>query len=178
VGLASVILNALFIRDETSFDKWVPDSANLYRVEESFFLPGRAPIRTGMADFPLAALLKDNLPEVSAMTRFWVRLRTVKVGNHTFSQDVAEVDPDFFRVIRFPLAQGDPGTVLTKPDSIVLSQAAARKFFGGANPLGKTLAVNKQDCPTAWTVSCANRAVILRVAGIMADLPHNTHMRA
>jgi len=177
VGLACVILIALFIRDETAFDKWVPDSANLYRVDESFFLPGRAPIRTGMADFPLPALLKDNLPEVSGMTRFWGRSRTVKVGDHTFPQDVVEVDPDFFQVIRFPLVAGDPGTVLTKPDSIVLSQTAARKFFGDANPLGKTLAVNKQDCP-AETVSCANQAVILRVTGIMADLPHNTHVRA
>ena len=178
VGLACVILIALFIRDETSFDKWVPDSANLYRVDESFYLPGRPPIRTGLADFPLAALLKDNLPEVTSMTRFWARPRTVKIGDRTFPQDVVEVDPDFFRVVRFPLVQGDPGTVLTKPDAIVLSQAAARKFFGDANPLGKTLAVNKQDCPTAWTVSCANQAVILRVTGIMADLPHNTHVRA
>jgi len=177
VGLACVILIALFIRDETSFDKWVPDSANLYRVDESFFLPGRPPIRTGMADFPLPALLKDNLPEVSGMTRFWGRSRTVKVGDRTFPQDVVEVDADFFRIVRFPLVAGESGTVLTKPDSIVLSQAAARKFFGDANPLGKTLAVNKQDCP-AETVSCANQAVILRVTGIMADLPHNTHVRA
>ena len=130
-----------------------------------------------MADFPLPALLKDNLPEVSGMTRFWGRPRTVKVGDRTFPQDVVEVDPDFFQIVRFPLVAGDPGTVLTKPDSIVLSQAAARKFFGDVNPLGKTLAVNRQDCP-AETVSCANQAVILRVTGIMTDLPHNTHVRA
>jgi putative ABC transport system permease protein len=177
VGLACVILIALFIRDETSFDKWVPDSANLYRVDESFFLPGRTPIQTGRADFPLPALLKDNLPEVTGMTRFWPISRTIKVGNRAFSQDVVEVDPDFFRVIRFPLVAGDPGTVLAKPDSIVLSQTAARKLFGDASPLGKTLAVNKQDCP-AETVSCANQAIILRVTGIVADLPYNTHVRA
>ena len=177
VGLACVILIALFIRDETSFDKWVPDNTNLYRVNETFFLPGRAPIYTGRSDFPLPALLKDNLPEITGFTRFWPISRTVKVGDRTFSQEVVEVDPDFFRVIRFPLVTGDPGAALTKPDSIVLSQTAARKFFGNVNPVGKTLAVNKQSCPT-FTVSCANDAVILRVTGIMADLPFNTHMRA
>ena len=85
--------------------------------------------------------------------------------------------PDFFRVIRFPLVTGDPTTVLARPDSIVLSQSLARKFFGSANPVGRTLAVNKTSC-TGETVSCANEVVILRVTGIMADLPHNTHMRA
>ena len=43
LGLTCVILIALFIRDETSFDSWVPDSANLYRIDENFTLPGRAP---------------------------------------------------------------------------------------------------------------------------------------
>ena len=177
LGLTCVILIALYIRDETSFDTWVPDSANLYRIDETFTLPGRAAIRTPLADFPLPALLKDNLPEVTAMTRFWPRDRTVKIGSRTFSQEIVEVDSDFFRVVRFPLVTGDPVSVLTSPDSIVLSQALARKYFGAADPVGKTLAVNKQSCP-GESVSCGNDAVVLRVTGVMRDLPHNTHLRA
>jgi len=164
LGLTCVILIALFIRDETSFDKWVPDSENLYRVDESFFLPGRPPIRTAMADFPLPELLKDNLPEVTAMTRFWLRDRTVKIGSRAFTQQIVEVDPGFFQVIRFPLVSGDPALALAGADSIVLSQALARKFFGTQDAVGKTLAVNKQICP-AETISCANEAVVLRVTG-------------
>ena len=177
LGLTCVILIALFIRDETSFDKWVPDSANLYRVDESFFLPGREPLRLALADFPASALLKDNFPEVTGMTRFWPRQKTITVKNQVFSQDIVEVDSDFFRIIRFPLLAGDPATVLSRPDSIVLSKSLGHKFFGNVNPVGRTLAVNKAAC-AAETVSCANDAVILRVTGIMADLPHNTHMRA
>jgi len=177
LGLTCVILIALFIRDETSFDKWVPDSANLYRLDESFFLPGRPPIRTALADFPLPQLLKDNLPEVTAMTRFWLRERTVKIGSQAFTQQIVEVDSGFFQVIRFPLVSGDPALALAGADSIVLSQALAKKYFGTENAVGKTLAVNKQDCP-AETVSCANDAVVLRVTGVMRDLPHNTHIFA
>src|SRR5690349_16371051 len=143
IGLACVILIILFIRDETSFDKWVPDSANLYRVDEAFILPGRAPLRLTLADFPLPALLKDNLPEVTAMTRYWSRPKTVIVGNRSFAQEIVEVDTNFFQVIRFPLVAGDPATVLARPDAIVLSQSLARKFFGNANPVGKSLSVNK-----------------------------------
>ena len=178
LGLTCVILIALFIRDETSFDKWVPGSSNLYRLDEDVFLPARAPILLATSDFPLPALLKDNLPEVTGMTRFWPRPKTITIGNRAFTQDIAEVDSNFFQLIRFPLVAGDPATVLSRPDAIVLSQALARKYFGNADPVGQTLAVNKQNCPTAETISCANDAVILHVTGVMADLPHNTHMRA
>ena len=183
LGLTCVTLIALFIRDETSFDKWVPDSANLYRLDQTYLLPGRAPLELAASDFPLPALLKDNLPEVAAMTRFWPRPKTVTIGNRAFAQDIAEVDTDFFQVIRFPLAAGNAASVLSQPDSIVLSQSLARKYFGNGDPMGRTLVVNKQNCPfvsiaSISSISCPNDAVTLRVTGVMADLPHNTHMRA
>jgi len=177
VGLACVILIALFIRDELSFDKWVPDSANLYRLDETFTLPGRPPIRGAVSDFPLPALLKDNLPEVTAMTRFWPRDKTIIVGGRSFAQQIVETDSDFFQVIRFPLAQGDPATALSRPDAVVISQALARKLYGDENAVGKTLAVNTDHCGSE-TVSCVNEAVNLRVTGIMRDLPGNTQLRA
>ena len=177
LGLACVILIALFIRDETSFDKWVPDSANLYRLDETFFLPGRPPIRGAVSDFPLAALLKDNLPEVTAMARFWPRPKTITVRGRSFAQDIVEVDADFFQVIRLPLLQGDPAIVLSRPDAVVLSRALAHKLYGGQNPMGKILAVNVDACGPD-TISCVNQAVNLRVTGIMRDLPGNTQLRA
>jgi len=182
LGLTCVILIALFIRDETSFDKWVPDSENLYRLDQTYLLPGRAPLALAASDFPLPALLKDNLPEVTAMTRFWPRAKTVTIGNRSFAQDIAEVDSNFFQVIRFPLLAGDPASVLSRTDSIVLSQSLARKFFGSADPVDKTLRVNKQNCPISFasvaSISCANDAVVLQVTGVMRDLPHNSHMLA
>ena len=176
VGLACVILIALFIRDELSFDKWVPDSANLYRVEESFTLPGRPPISTALADFPLAALMQDNIPEVTAITRFWSVPKTVTVGGRSFSQSIVEVDNDFFRVVRLPLLAGDPATVLSRPEAIVLSRSLARKLFGDASPVGRTLSVSASHCPPE-TISCASEAVNLRVTGVMADVPYNSHLR-
>jgi len=85
------------------------------------------PILFASSDFPLPALLKDNLPEVTGMTRFWPRPKTVTIGNRAFAQDIAEVDTNFFQLIRFPLVAGDPATVLSRPDAIVLSQSLARK---------------------------------------------------
>jgi putative ABC transport system permease protein len=182
LGLACAILILLYVRDELSFDQWVPETEGLYRVEESYNLPGNPiPLRTAMADFPFTAMLKDNLPEITAQTRAWSRPKSVVVEGRAFSQDIIEADPEFFQVVKLPLVAGDPAKVLAQPDAIVLSQSAARKFFGAGDAIGKTLQVNTADCPSAGVldaVSCANKAVPLRVSGIMRDLPHNTHLRA
>ncbi len=177
VGLACAILIALFIRDELSFDKWVPGSANLYRVEETFNLPGRPPITAAVSDFPVPVMMKDNLPQVTAVAHFWPRPRTITVAGRSFSQDVVEVDPDFFQVIRFPLLSGDPAIVLSRPGAIVISRALALKLFGTANAAGRALTVNKVACPYGMTISCDNGAVTLRVSGVMEDLPHNTQLK-
>jgi len=72
VGLACVIFIMLFIRDELSFDKWVPGSDNLYRVDMApQLIPGNPFGHVATAPFPLPAFMKDNLPEVTAMTRLW-----------------------------------------------------------------------------------------------------------
>jgi putative ABC transport system permease protein len=177
LGLACVILISLYIRDELAFDQWVPDSGNLYRLDETFTLPGRPPIRGAVSDFPLPALLKDNLPEVAAMAHFWPRDKTVVVGGRAFSQQIAEADSDFFQVIRFPLLRGDPATALSRPDAVVISQALARKLYGNENAVGRTMAVNIDACGPD-TISCTNQAVSLRITGIMRDLPGNTQLRA
>src|SRR5690348_1697381 len=81
VGLACVIFIMLFVRDELSFDKWLPNSDNLYRVDTLPQLPGTPVTHTALAPFPLPALMKDHLPEVTAMTRLWPSRMTIQISN-------------------------------------------------------------------------------------------------
>ena len=69
VGLTCAILIGLFVRDELSYDKWVPNSDNLYRVDVATLLPGGRLDRFALAPFPLPAFMKDHLPDVTAMIR-------------------------------------------------------------------------------------------------------------
>src|SRR5437868_4439625 len=79
VGLACVIFIMLFIRDELSFDKWLPGSDNLYRVDVApQLIPGPGFDHVALAPFPLPAFMKDHLPEVTAMTRLWPTHMTVQ----------------------------------------------------------------------------------------------------
>ncbi len=172
VGLACAILIILFVRDELSYDKWIPGSENLWRVEVTYHVPGRSdPIITAQTTIPLTAAMRDQIPEVTSQTRLVRENMTLTAGDRQFSEKVGTVDPNFLQVVPLPLVSGDPRTVLSRPDNLVISESAARKYFGNTNPIGKTLTTGRGGCSDA---ACANTTVTLRIVGVMRDLPHNT----
>jgi putative ABC transport system permease protein len=175
IGLACAILIALFVRDEVSYDRWIPDSSNLYRLELTFHLPGRAPWRLATAPFPILSAMQEQIPEVRAVTHLVPEAMTVAVGDRQFLETVAVVDPNFFQMMRLPWVEGDPNHAFAQPESIVLSQSVARKYFGTTDPLGKTLTVKEAGC---WKDSGCVAAHPLTVTGVLKDLPHNTQLVA
>jgi putative ABC transport system permease protein len=174
VGLACAIFIVLFLRDELSYDKWIPDSENLYRVEVNDATPGRELLKAAVAPFPMPRSMQEHIPEVKAMTRLAREPMDVRAGDRQFSETVDVVDPNFFQVFKLPLLRGDPAAVLAHPESIVLSQSEARKYFGDADPIGKTL-----DVTEGFGFGGTNAAVHpLTVTGVFRDLPHKTHLDA
>jgi putative ABC transport system permease protein len=172
VGLACTILIALFVRDELSYDQWIPDSANLYRVELNIAMPGRPLMKLADSPFPLPRAMREQIPEVKAMTRLVTEAMVVAIGDRQFSETVDVVDQNFFQVIELPFVAGDPGTVLAQPESAVLSQSAARKYFGDADPIGKSITV------TGGSDAAKGPAAFhpLIITGVVRDLPHNTQL--
>ena len=177
VGLACAILIVLFLRDELSYDRWIPQSSNLYRIELTFHLTGRPPWPLATAPFPVLRAMQEEIPEVKATTHLLPEPMTVTVGNRQFFETVAVVDPSFFQVIRLPLVQGDPASVLAQPESIVLSQSVARKYFGDIDPLGKTVTVTGSGILCDRNdAACLTAAHPLTVTGVLRDLPANTQL--
>ena len=173
VGLACATFIILFVRDELSWDDWVPGSQNLYRVEMSVAIPGRPVMNMAGVPYPMAAAMRDEVPGVTGKTRLFQKSMTLVAGDRRFSEPVNSVDPEFFSLIRLPLLSGNPGEVLRQPQSIVLTEHAARKYFGAADPLGKFITTSPGDCAGG---SCQDRPLALKVTGIMRDLPHNTQL--
>jgi len=179
VGLACAIFIILFVRHELSYDRWIPDSSTLYRVGVTVHLPGRAAMQSAQVPFPLLRAMQE-VPEVKSTTHVVPERMTVTVGDRQFSETVAVVDPAFFQVIKLPLVEGDPARVLAQPESVVLSQSMARKFFGAADPLGKIVTVSAAEgwgCD-AWDTACLSAVHPLTVTGVMRDLPQNTQLAA
>jgi len=177
VGLACLILIILFVRDELSYDKWIVGSDKLYRVEITFHVPDRPDIILSQTSMPLPLAMKDHLPEVKAATRLALETPAITVDGRQFTDKVAVVDPNFLQVIPLPLVTGDPRAALANPESVILSQSTARKYFGNENPIGKTIAILKPPCPPT-AATCDNSTVPLKVTAVMRDLPHNTQLVA
>jgi putative ABC transport system permease protein len=179
VGLACAIFIILFVRHELSYDRWIPDSSTLYRVGVTVHLPGRAAMQSAQVPFPLLRAMQE-ISEVKSTTHVVPERMTATVGDRQFSETVAVVDPAFFQVIKLPLVEGDPARVLAQPESIVLSQSMARKFFGAADPLGKIVTVSAAEgwgCD-AQDTTCLSAVHPLTVTGVLRDLPHNTQLAA
>src|SRR5262249_20787086 len=110
VGLASAILILLLVRDELSYDTWIPGAGNLYRADVTFSVPGRDPILSAQSMFPLAPAMKAEIPQVQAAVRLGDQHSAVRYGDKQFFEHVRPADADFFQVVQLPLVKGDPAT--------------------------------------------------------------------
>lgn len=180
IGLAAAILIVLYVRDQLSYDSRVPDSASLYRLEVTFHTPGRAPSPLAMTPFPVLTAIQGRIPQVKAVTHVMPEQMTVIIGGREFRQTITFVDPNFLRVIKLPLVAGDPARVLAQPESVVLSQSAARKLFGTANPIGRVLSLSQDESGAcgARDGTCLSKVYSLMVTGVLRDLPHDTQLVA
>ena len=174
VGLACIIFVVMFIRDELSYDKWLPGTENLYRIEKTSYLQGRDPFDMATLPFPVPIAMRDDIPDVTAATRLYYTPMTLFAGDRQLRERVASVDPNFFQVVKLQLLQGDPAGVFHDPESVVLSQSAARKYFGTSDAIGKFVRTTA-NCDVADS-QCLARLVPLKVTGIMRDVPHNSHL--
>lgn len=177
IGLGAAILILLFVRDQLSYDAWIPDTSDLYRLEVTFHIPGQAPFALALCPFPVLTAVGTQIPQVAAVTHAVPEKMTVTAGQRQFPETVTVVDPGFFQVIKLPLLEGSAARVLAQPESIVLSEHEAHKYFGDADPVGKTLRVSGvwDKCQND-DVACYSKSYVLTVTGVLRDLPHNTQL--
>lgn len=180
IGLAAAILIILYVRDQLSFDAWIPGTAHLYRLERAAPMPGHGLLHGAQAPFPVVQAVGERTPGVKAFTHVMPEQMTVHAGDRSFHQTVTVVDPNFFEIIRLPLMEGNPAGALSQPESVVLSQTLARKLFGRSDPVGRTVTVNpdRNDACGAADSACLDATYPLTVTGVLRDVPPNTQLIA
>ncbi len=142
VGLAGAILILLFVQNELSYDRFHENTDNLYRVFVIWHAEDGSIERTFRGvTMPMGPAMEDEFPEIKHSVRIDHNSATVRSEGRLFSERVTQVDKSFFQVFSFPLVAGDPTSVFAQANAVVLSENQARKYFGGADPLGKTLAL-------------------------------------
>ncbi|HTR30288.1 MAG TPA: ABC transporter permease [Puia sp.] len=165
-GLAACIVILLFVFYEKSFDAMHP--ANIYRLNERQTFTGTGIVQNEAATmFPMGPTLKAEFPAILNFSRVAVNDQyEITYGDRRlFLPSTYFVDTAFLHMFNFPLRKGDRHTVLQKPNSIVLTESAARELFGNADPVGKTISHFGDD------------TLLFTVTGILKDVPPNTQFQ-
>ncbi len=160
IGMAFTMLIGLWIQYETGFDSFHKNGDRIALVQKHILFNNNRTTQ-GATQLPLYDELKNNYPEVKRATRMsWNDSHSLVVGNSKFNKNGRYVDPDFLEMFSFPLLKGNVETVLTDPNSIVLTASLAATLFGEENPIGKTIKLDNQH--------------IVQVTGVIEDVPKNS----
>ncbi|MDZ7283247.1 ABC transporter permease [Sphingomonas sanguinis] len=168
VGIAVFLVLGLYVRFETSFERWLPHHDELYVVQTQLQIPG-SPFN-GAYPVTMPGLLEEMRQDFPSLVG--TRIRGGKQGgsvireNDAIGTDVAQVDPSFFDVFDIPMVRGDGRRALADPSGALLSRTEAQRLFGDADPIGQSITI-AVDAPEVY-----------RVSGVFEDLPKTTDLQA
>ncbi|MCU7496551.1 MAG: FtsX-like permease family protein [Ignavibacteria bacterium] len=161
LAICSCLFIMLFVQDELKYDQFNRKKDRICRYIEQSKSTGEKTVLMAAKNFHL---LKDEIPEIESGFRMYrMPEQVLKAGQKMFVDDVYYADKEILDVFDFPLIKGDMKTALDAPFSVLLTLEMARKYFGSADPIGKTLRIeDKYD---------------FRVTGILKDIPRNSHIK-
>ena len=163
LGMSCCVIILVYVRYERSYDSYHKDVDRVFRVSMDIRTKAANRLFAPISDMAGPALEADY-PQVEAAARVWTRAsRKVRRDDIVSYEDrFMFADPKLFSVLTIPLVKGDPKTALVRPRSLVVTARLARKYFGAADPLGRSLNINGQD---------------FDVTAVAADPPENTHLK-
>ena len=162
IGLVSFLMIALFVQYELSYDTWQDDYENIYRIPMEISSEGNTRKFSNVAG-TIAPTLEKDFPAVENTLRLWERsTRLVKTsdGQNFYEDHVYNAEASFFEFFSVDMTEGNAATALVNPNTIVLSESTAKKYFGDAPATGQVLTINDFE---------------YEVTGVMENVPGNTH---
>jgi putative ABC transport system permease protein len=170
VGIASFILIMMFVSYHFSFDKHFKNAEQIYRVTLDMRWSNAPKQAAAVAPAPTAYHLAKEYPEIIAGTRFafldrkmfeYVPDSNNKQIRKFYEEDICAADSGFFKVFDLEIIRGDKLSLLSKANSLIISESLAKKHFPDIDPIGQVITMDgEQD---------------LVINGIMKDIPGNTH---
>ena len=145
-GLAIFMLFGVLSGIHYDADTFHANAKHIYGIVQAFSTANKGEEHTAYTPLPLLTVLRDNFPEIQDGTRVLPPGQMiVKHQDHIFFENgVLFVDPNFLEIFSFDMVKGNPSSVLSDPFSIVLTERAARKYFGDDSPIGRDLTLDNQ----------------------------------
>ncbi|GAB3958751.1 ABC transporter permease [Spirosoma harenae] len=164
LGIACSIILFLFILDELNFDAFNKKASQTYRLYVHSSINDEEASNAKTAP-PAGPTLVQMLPEVLTQTRIgYFGVHDLRYKDKVFRENsIYTADSTYFDVFTLPFVHGNPANALKNPNSIVLTQTMARKYFGQENPTGKSFLVDETNS--------------YLITGVMKDFPDKSHFR-
>lgn len=166
IGLATCLLITLYVTDDMSFDKFNVNADRIYRINSDIRFGGGDLHMTQTSDM-MGQVLKKDYPQVEEFTRIYASEgpKLIKKGNEFINEEnIVYADSSFFNVFTLPAAEGNTKTALDEPNTVVITESTAKKYFSSTNVLGKTIEVKNDAAPIPF-----------KITAVIKDMPHNSH---
>lgn len=163
IGITCCLLILLYVQFEYSYDRYHENQERIHRISLSAVLAGNE-LNVAATPYPMAAALENEFPEVEHAVRIqrFFQDTLVSIDNLSYQEkEIFLADPSFFDIFTYPLIAGNSETALLEPNSVVVTESMANKYFPGSEALGKTLTFNNESD--------------YLVTGVIADIPANSH---
>ncbi|HYC27964.1 MAG TPA: FtsX-like permease family protein, partial [Chitinophagaceae bacterium] len=156
---------SMYVLDELSFDKFNTKADRIYRVNSDIVMGG-TDLHLPVTPDIMGATLKKDYPEIEEFTRIYNSSgsKLIKKGNEFINEaQVTHADSTLFRVFTLPAIAGNLNTALNEPNTVVITESTAKKYFGNTDAIGKTIETND------------NGSTLYKVTGVIKDIPRNSH---
>ena len=169
VGIASALLITLYVQYEFSYDKYLTNADNIYKIALERKYPNHSTFYA-VVPHSYSEVIASDIPEIKQVTRLTppnnnvlVSYKNSRDGKKSFEENfVSAADSNFFKMFQIPFIKGNAGSALTKPNDLVITATTAKRYFGDEDPMGKTLDVDGGN---------------FTITGVIQDLPENSHFR-
>lgn len=165
IGILCSLFLILYIMDELSYDRFHTKSDRIYRLAtDAYIQDSRLNIVQSMS--PAGPALKEDFPEVANYVRLvnFGRELVTRDDQQFYEEGFFFADSSFFNIFSFKLLKGDPKTALREPNTIVISESVAERYFGKEDPVGKVIKTGSEE----WQ---------RQITGVFQDPPANSHMK-
>lgn len=153
IGLSVCMLILLYTSDEFSYDRFHVNSPRIYRIAQEMQVGNNPTQRIQITPAAMGPAYRESIPEVQNFVRITGDAITIKQNNEVFTESPLFADESFFSVFSFPLISGNSKTALQGDHSVVLSEAAAKKYFGSLDVVGKTMLIKRHGDFENFTVT-------------------------
>jgi predicted permease len=165
IGMAAAVLIAIWVQNELSFDRFEPDAGNIYRIKATISVTKTETWQWETSQYILGEHARKELPEVIDLARFQSNYGNLNmhIGDKLVTEKKAAfVDERWFDLFHYDFVQGSTDQFNKNPFSLIITESAAKRYFGNANAVGKVLRIDTDN---------------YQVQGVVRDYPANSSFR-